>query len=199
MKKIIILISNTGTGTNLSAIIEAIKKGTINAEIVSVISDTIDAKGLIHAKKNSLPIEVVSKKEELLKTLKKYNPDYICMCGWKQFITEDVIDYYTNNILNLHPGAIPDSLNGNALNPDGTNAEWNKGKLTNVAIQNVLNQKNTYASSSIHFLSPEFDFGTVLDRCFEKTYADDTIDSLYSRLKVKENKMYVGVLQKLCK
>lgn len=198
MKKLIILISDTGTGTNLSAIIEAIKEGLISAEIVCVISDTTEAKGLTHAKNSNIKIEIVTKKEELLETLKKYNPDYVCLCGWKQFIMEDVVDYYTNKILNLHPGAIPDCLDGNVLNPDGTNAEWNKGKLTNVAIQNVLTRKNTYAASSIHFLSLEFDFGTVLDRCFEKTQANDTIDSLYSRLKMKENKMYIEVLQKLC-
>lgn len=199
MKKLAVLISNTGTGTNLQAIIDATENKGLSAKIVVVISDTVDSKGLERARKHNLNIQIVTKKEDLLNALKMYNPDYICLCGWKQFITDEVIDYYPNKILNLHPGAVPDNMNGNVQNPDGTNAEWNKGKLTSAAIQNVLTQKNTYASSSIHFLSHEFDFGPVLERCFEKAEANDTIDSLYSRLKIKENKMYVDVLKKLCK
>jgi phosphoribosylglycinamide formyltransferase-1 len=83
-------------------------------------------------------------------------------------------------------------------NPDGTNALWNKGKLTNIAIKEFLDRHATYAGSSIHFLTEEFDFGPVLGRVFEKVEKDDTIDSLYSRLKKKENRLYVEVLQKLC-
>jgi phosphoribosylglycinamide formyltransferase-1 len=47
-------------------------------------------------------------------------------------------------------------------------------------------------------VSNEFDFGKVLDRCFEKINKDENQESLYKRLKVKENKMYVNVLEKLC-
>jgi len=49
------------------------------------------------------------------------------------------------------------------------------------------------------FLSDEFDFGKVLGRCFEKIRKGDTIDSLYERLKKKENALYIKVLKELCK
>lgn len=198
MKKLAILVSNTGTGTNLQAIIDGIQNKQIDAQIITVISDTEDALVLDRAKKNNLKIEIVPKKEQLLNVLKKYNPDYICLCGWKQFIKDQVIDAYPDQILNLHPGIIPDQIEGQVLNPDGTISEWNKGKLTDAAIKNVLDTKNTYAGSSIHFLTHEFDFGTVLGRCFEKVESGDTINSLYGRLKIKENKLYQDVLQKLC-
>ena len=84
-------------------------------------------------------------------------------------------------------------------NPDGTKGLWNKGKMTNKALQNFLDSKATYAGSSVHFLSHEFDFGLVLGRCFEKIQPGDTVNTLYNRLKEKENKVYVEVLAKLCK
>lgn len=198
MQKLAVLISNTGTGTNLQAIIDGIKEKKIHAEICIVISDTPAALGLNRAKENNLLVEIVSKKEQLLDVLHKYNPDYICLCGWKQFITDQVIDAFPNKILNLHPGLIPDHISGTVLNPDGTEGLWNKGKLTNAAIQNVIDSKNTYAGSSIHFLTHEFDFGPVLGRCFEKVHSNDTIESLYARLKIQENKLYQEVLIKLC-
>lgn len=199
MKKLAVLISNTGTGTNLQAIIDGITDKKIHAKIVVVISDTENALGLQRAKKNNLNIEIIPKKDLLLDALKKYKPDFICLCGWKQFITDSVIDSFQNKILNLHPGLIPDALNAHVKNPDGTQGLWNKGKLTDAAIKNVIDDKNSYAGSSIHFLTHEFDFGPVLGRCFEKVNSDDTIDSLYKRLKIKENLLYIEVLEKLCK
>ena len=195
--KLVVLISNAGSGTNLKAIADAVEQGKIQAEITAVISDKADAPGLEHAKKHNLPIEICEKKEDLLPLLQKLSPDYICLAGWKQFILDQVILAFPNKILNLHPGLIPDMANGVIKNPDGTAALWNKSMLTTKAIQNFLDQKATYAGSSIHFLTLEFDFGPVLGMCFEKIEANDTVDSLYERLKKKENELYVEVLEKL--
>lgn len=195
-KKIAILISNAGTGTNLQGIIDAIENNQLDAQIVGVVSDKPDAMGLDRAKKHKLPVFINDKKEALFPLLQKLNPDYICLTGWKQFITKDVMD--TFKILNLHPGLIPDSLNGVVKNPDGTDGLWNKGKFTEKALQNFFDKKATYAGSSIHFLTDEFDFGPVLGKTFEKIEADDTVESLYMRLKKKENQLYVDVLKNLC-
>jgi len=201
--KLAILISNAGTGTNLQAIIDAIEQGELNASICAVVSDKIESLGLERAKKHNLKIEICPKKEELKSLLDKLNPDYICLAGWKQIILDEVIIAYPNRILNLHPGLIPDTIdadNDNSVkNPDGTNALWNKGMLTDKAIQNFLDQKNTYAGSSIHFLTLNFDFGPVLGRVFEEIKSEDDVSSLYERLKKKENKLYVEVLKDLAK
>jgi phosphoribosylglycinamide formyltransferase-1 len=201
--KLAILISNTGTGTNLKAIIDGINKDIIKAEISAVISDKADALGLKYAKENNLKIEICPNKEDLLPLLQKLNPNkdsmYVCLAGWKQIILDEVILAYPNKILNLHPGLIPDTTTGEPCvkNPDGTVGLWNKGMLTTKAIQNFLDQKSTFAGSSIHFLTLSFDFGPVLGRTFEKIKSKDNVQSLYARLKKKENQLYVEVLEKL--
>jgi len=83
-------------------------------------------------------------------------------------------------------------------NPDGTDALWNKGMLTTKAIGNFLQNKITYIGSSIHFLTLNFDYGPVLGRTFEKVEPSDTVESVYGKLKNKENQLYVEVLEKLC-
>jgi len=195
--KIIILISNTGTGTNTKAIISGVKKGRINALVVAVISDKIDALGLKYARNNNTKIEICEKKENLLQLLNKLNPDYIALAGWKQIILDEVINAFPDKILNLHPGLIPNTINGEIKNPDNTQALWNKGMLAEKAIGNFLDKKSTYAGSSIHYLTLEFDFGPVLGRVFEKIEENDNIKSLYTKLKKKENELYVEVLEKL--
>lgn len=198
-KKIAVLISNAGTGTNLQAIIDSIESGKINGEIAVVISDKQEAFGLQRAKKHKIKTAINSDKKNLRSFLKKYNIDYVCLAGWKQIITNEVLEYYKNRILNTHPGLIPDSIDGVVKNPDGTDALWNKGKFTDKAMQNFLETGATYAGCTNHLLSAEFDFGPVLGRCFEKIELDDNVDSLYTRLKIKENQLYVDVLTKLCK
>lgn len=194
---IAVLISNAGAGTNLQAIIDAAEQKKIKAEIVAVISDKTDAPGLERARKHNLKIEICPKKEDLLALLRKLHPDYICLAGWKQIILDEVILAFPDKILNLHPGLIPDAPDGVVNNPDGTAGLWNKGMLSSKAIANFLNNRATFAGSSIHFLTLEFDFGPVLGRTFEKIQAGDTVESLYTRLKQKENQLYVEVLQKL--
>ncbi|MCX6752171.1 MAG: phosphoribosylamine--glycine ligase [Candidatus Nomurabacteria bacterium] len=195
--KLAVLISNAGTGTNLQAIIDGIEKDKIKMEICAVVSDVSDAAGLDRARKHNLKIEICPTKEALLPLLQRLNPDFVALAGWKQIILDEVILAFPNKILNLHPGLIPDSIDGIVKNPDGTEALWNKGKLTNKAIQNFLDKKATFAGSSIHFLTLNFDFGPVLGRTFEKIQAGDTVDSLYARLKNKENELYEEVLEKL--
>ncbi|MFH1201233.1 MAG: formyltransferase family protein [bacterium] len=175
--KLIILIYEGGAQTNLKAIGDAIEKGKINAEISAVISD----------------------KEDAMPIIERISPDYICLSGWKKIIPNEIIKKYENKILNLHPGLIPDVVDTKVLNPDNTEALWNKEMYGNKAIANFLDKKATFAGSSIHFLTSSFDFGPVLGRTFEKIEAGDTILSLYERLKKKENELYVKVLEKLCK
>lgn len=199
MKRLAVLISNTGTGTNLQAIIDGVESKKIKGKVVAVISDTKEALGLKRAKRHKLPIVLCPKKENLLPILKKYKVDYVCLAGWKQIIQDGVIDAFPNRILNTHPGLIPDTMDDVVKNPDRTDALWNKGMLTDKAIQNFLDSKSTYAGCTNHFLTHEFDFGPVLGRCFEKIRKNDTVESLYAQLKVKENQLYVDVLAKLCK
>ncbi|MDQ5971276.1 MAG: phosphoribosylglycinamide formyltransferase 1 [Patescibacteria group bacterium] len=195
--QIVVLISNTGTGSNLKAIIDGVERDSINASICAVISDRDDAMGLEHAKAHNIPIEICPIKEDLLALLQKLNPDFICLAGWKKIILDEVITAYPNKILNLHPGLIPDTVEGTVQNPDGTLALWNKGMLADKAVANFLNNKSTFAGSSVHFLTLDFDFGPVLGRTFEKVENNDTVESLYARLKKKENELYVEVLGKI--
>ncbi|MEK7523346.1 MAG: formyltransferase family protein [Patescibacteria group bacterium] len=198
MTKLAVLISDAGTGTNLQAIIDAIKNKKLKAKIVLVVSSLENAYGLQRAKKNNILTKVVDKKDDLEKILKNHQVDLVVLAGWKLIISQSLINTFKNKVLNLHPGLIPDMMDGVVHNPDDSLGLWNRGKLTNIAIQNFLDKKATYAGSTVHFLSDEFDFGKILNRCFEKILPNDTVESLYKRLKKKENQIYVESLIKLC-
>src|SRR3989344_7831291 len=198
MKKLAVLISTVGTGSNLQAIIDAIEADKLNAEIAIAISDSKEAFGIKRAQKHSLKIAICPKKENLFVILEAIQPDYIVLAGWKQIVSDEVIAKFQNRILNLHPGLVPQTIEGSVKNPDGTLALWNRGLLAEKAIQNFLEKKATYAGSTVHFLSDEFDFGKVIKRGFVKVKKGDTVQTLYARLKAAEHKIYIESFQKLC-
>ena len=198
MKKLAVLISTVGTGSNLQAIIDAIEADKLNAKIVLVISDSKEAFGVRRAEKHGLKVAICPKKENLLPILEAIKPDYVVLAGWKQIVSDEVIAKFQNRILNLHPGLVPQTIKGSVKNPDGTPALWNRGLLAEKAIKNFLEKRATYAGSTVHFLSDEFDFGPVLARGFVKIKKGEIVKTLYARLKKVENRIYVESLQKLC-
>jgi len=199
MKKLAILISDGGAGSNLQAIIDAIENKILKAEIAVVVSNTPDALGLQRARKHKIPTLIVSKKDNLRELLSsKYGVDYIVLAGWKKIVPDDMIDRFENRILNLHPGLIPEAFDGVVKCPDGSEGEWNRGKFTEKAVQHFLNKNDSYAGSTVHFLSHEFDFGPILKRCFVKIEKGDTVEHLYGRLKNEEHRIYIESLITLC-
>ncbi len=113
MLKITVLVS--GGGTNLQAVIDAIKDGRIdNAAIELVISSRSDAYALERAKSAGIKTAVISKKtcgeafeESLLKALKEAETDLIVLAGYMTVLPSGIIDAYENRIINIHPSLIP--------------------------------------------------------------------------------------------
>ena len=93
MKKIAVLISNAGSGTNLQAIIDAIEQKKINASLEIVVSDASDAYGLERAKKHNIKTYIFDSKKDKLEDLltKAYPVDFIVLTGWKKIITSETI------------------------------------------------------------------------------------------------------------
>lgn len=211
MKKIAVLISDKGTGTNLQAIIDAIEKGEINGKVVVVVSNTSKAFGLERAKKHKIPTEVfrwtpykkanksrAEYSKDLAKLIKEqYDSDLIVLAGWILILTKEFFEILPN-VLNIHPGLIPNQPGSKVYFPDGSVAPTNKEMHTDDAIKAFLDEKYKFAGSTIHFVTPDVDWGPVVSRDFEKIQKSDTVDSLYSRLKKKEHAMLVRSISLFC-
>ncbi len=115
MLRVVALVS--GGGTNLQAIIDKIKDGTVkNAEVVGVISNNYNVFSLERAEKAGIPNAVVSPKDfssrdefnkALLAKVDSFSPDLIVLAGFLVVIPPAMIDKYENRIINIHPSLIP--------------------------------------------------------------------------------------------
>ena len=115
MLNVVVLVS--GGGTNLQAIIDAVKNGTItNVKLSAVISNKPDAYALKRAEQNGIPGVCVSRKaygtraefeDALLAAVDRFNPDLIVLAGFLVILPEKMIEKYSHRIINIHPSLIP--------------------------------------------------------------------------------------------
>ena len=113
--RIVVMVS--GGGTNLQAIIDRVKDGSItNTVIAGVISNNRNAYALKRAEKNGIPSKCISPKdyetreifnEKLLEAVNGYEPDLVVLAGFLVVIPPEMIAQYRNRMINIHPSLIP--------------------------------------------------------------------------------------------
>ena len=210
MRRIAVLISNKGSGSNLQALIDG-QADAYNGQIVCVVSDKADGYGLTRAREADLPVEILDYtdyqrqgkprahyEEDLARTLQRYSPDLVVLAGWTLDLSDTFLRYFEWRVLNLHPGLLPDQGRHKFKLPDGSFADPCIGLSGANAIQAVLAAKQTYAGSSVHVVTPEVHEGPVLARAVVKVEPNDTIMSLYERIKGEEHQALLRVLRELC-
>lgn len=115
MLKIVVCVS--GGGTNLQAIIDGVRAGTIeNTEITGVISNNAGAYALARAENAGIPAFCISPKtfadredfnRAFLKCLEELKPDLIVLAGFLVILPPQMINLYRDRIINIHPSLIP--------------------------------------------------------------------------------------------
>lgn len=112
-----VVVCVSGGGTNLQAIIDGVKNGTIqNTKIAGVISNNASAYALKRAENAGIPALCISPgafadREEFndafLSEVEKLNPDLIVLAGFLVIIPQKMIEKYRDRIINIHPSLIP--------------------------------------------------------------------------------------------
>jgi formyltetrahydrofolate-dependent phosphoribosylglycinamide formyltransferase len=120
--RLAVLIS--GNGSNLQAIMDAIRQRILQAEIVVVVSNRKEAYGLQRAAKAGIPTlyhplkpfrEAGKDRTEydaaLAALLASYKPDWIVLAGWMHILSDAFLQRFPYRVINLHP-ALPGQFPG---------------------------------------------------------------------------------------
>lgn len=115
MLRVGVLVS--GGGTNLQAILDALRAGKItNAEIAVVISNNKNAYALERARNHGIEAVCISPKEfesreafneAFLEKVNSYHLDLIVLAGFLVTIPQAMVRQYPDKIINIHPSLIP--------------------------------------------------------------------------------------------
>jgi phosphoribosylglycinamide formyltransferase-1 len=176
MKKIVILVS--GGGTNLQAIIDAIRDGKIrNAEIACVISSKDGVFALERAKSAGINTAVLPRRDyknneeysaALAKMLLEINPDLIVYAGFMTILTEAVCTPFSGKMINVHPALIP-SFSGEGF----------YGLRVHAA---ALERGVKVTGATVHFVTAECDGGPIIMQKAVNVLDGDTPETLQKRV-----------------
>lgn len=171
----------SGNGTNLQALIDAEKKGALDAgKIVLVVSNNPKAVALKRAHKAGITAFVLTEQgfasrkaydRKIITRLKEQNVELIVLAGFMRILSGYFIEEYKGRILNIHPALLP-SFKGR----DGIKDAFEYGvKKTGV---------------TVHFVEKEPDTGPIiLQESVDITEAD-TLESLEKKIHAAEHKLY---------
>lgn len=176
MLRVGVLVS--GGGTNLQAIIDAVKSGDItNASIEVVISNKKDAYALTRAKENGIAAESVCIKDfesrekfndALIEKIDSYNLDLIVLAGFLVVLPPELIAKYRNRIINIHPSLIP-SFCGNGFY--GLHVH-----------EKALERGVKVTGATVHFVDEGTDTGPIIMQKAVEVKPDDTPEVLQRRI-----------------
>ena len=178
-----VLIS--GGGSNLQAIIDAIEKGALDANIKLVVSSKRDAFGLTRAGAAGIPTLALSKDdyddpvaadERIASALLEAQVDYVVMAGYMRKVLSPLLETFPNRVINLHPALLPSFPGAHGI----ADAFAYGVKFTGV---------------TIHFANEDYDRGAIIAQEAVVITEADTLESLEERIHAVEHELYPRVLQ----
>ena len=174
--RIAVLVS--GGGTNLQALIDAEKSGTLEGGKISlVLASKPGVYALQRASDNGIPSKVLPRKafetiadysKALVDTLREENIDLVVLAGFLTIIDEQVYEAYPNRIINVHPALIP-SFCG-------------KGYYGLKVHEAALEKGVKISGATVHIVTPECDAGPIILQKAVEVKPDDTPEALQQRI-----------------
>ena len=175
-----IAILCSGSGTNLQAIIDAVKAGMIPAKISLVVSDNKGAFALERAKKAGIETLVLNPKDfkvredfdrEVIKDLKKRDVGLVVLAGFMRILSGYFIDVYRDKIMNIHPALLPAFKGASGIK----DALSHGAKMTGV---------------TVHFVEEKLDDGPIILQKSVEIKDGDTEEALLERVHKVEHEIY---------
>lgn len=184
--RIAVLISGTGTG--LQNLIDRIADGRLRGvEIAVVISSRSNVEGVARAEKADLPVDVIRVKDfpdpdtfsnHLTLTLDVYDVDLVVQAGWLCYWV--VPGRWHGKVINIHPSLLP-KFGG-------------RGFYGHAVHEAVLAAHESESGCTVHWVNNEYDAGEIITQARCPVSADDTPDTLASRVCKLEHELLPKVI-----
>ncbi|RDE22743.1 phosphoribosylglycinamide formyltransferase [Motiliproteus coralliicola] len=184
--QILVLIS--GGGTNLQAIIDAVKAEQIDAEICAVVSNRPDVKGLQRAKDAGIEAVTLDHTDytsreafdaELIHLIDGFQPDLVVLAGFMRILTADFTRRYEGKMLNIHPSLLPKY----------------RGLKTHLRAIQAGDKEH---GVTVHFVTEELDGGPLVIQAIVPVLDDDNPISLAERVQQQEHIIYPLAVKWFC-
>ncbi|PYS98143.1 MAG: phosphoribosylglycinamide formyltransferase [Acidobacteria bacterium] len=183
--KIGILIS--GRGSNMVALVDAVKRGEVpDSEVAVVISDKPTAAGLEKARKCDVETLVIERRgrsreehdAEMIAELRKRDVELVCLAGYMRLLSKDFIHAFPDKIINIHPSLLPAF--------PGLNVQ-----------QQAIDAGVKTSGCTVHFVNEDLDAGPIILQREVEVKDNDTAETLADRILEQEHGAYVEAVRRI--
>ncbi|MFY9556267.1 MAG: phosphoribosylglycinamide formyltransferase [Blastocatellia bacterium] len=175
--RIAILIS--GRGSNMVALLDAIREGRLDAEPAVVISNVDSAAGLVKARERGVDTLVISHRgrnreehdNEIVAELKHRDVALVCLAGYMRLLGPTFLRSFENRILNIHPSLLPAF--------PGIDAQ-----------RQALEHGVKITGCTVHIVDEDLDHGPIVMQRAVEVLDGDTVETLSARILEEEHRIY---------
>ncbi len=180
-----VLIS--GRGSNLQALINSAKGGSLGGPIRVVISNRAGAPGLDHARAAGIEVltmphvgaaDRASYDRELVLALKARGVTLVCLAGFMRLLGPDFCAAFPYAVLNIHPSLLPSF--------PGVDAQ-----------AQALRHGVKVSGATVHFVTPELDAGPIVAQEVVPVAEADTTETLSARILAVEHRLYPAAVRRV--
>lgn len=185
MKKLRLGVLASGGGTNLQSIIDRCEDGSLDAEIVLVLSNNPEAGALQRAKRHRLTSLCIdhrqfSSREDfdgaLIKALQERGVELVVLAGFMRLISPVFLAAYPQRIINIHPALLP--------------------AFPGLHVQRkALEYGARFSGCTVHFVDDGVDTGPIIIQAVVPVLEDDTEETLAARILAQEHRIYPRAIQ----
>ena len=177
-----ILIS--GRGSNMVALVEAMRDGAVPADPAVVISNVSHAPGLATAAGWGIATAVVdhtaikpreAHERAVIEILSRHRVDVVCLAGYMRRLSPLLVGAFSGRILNVHPALLPAF--------PGLDAQ-----------KSALDYGVKLAGCTVHLVDDEVDHGPIVLQATVPVFDDDTVSTLSARILEQEHAIYPKAL-----
>lgn len=175
-----IAVFASGRGTNFSAVIKAVKKGKIKADLSLLVCDNPQAGAISRAKRAGVKVVLLKQEDfsgkedfeaKIIGHLEENKIDLIVLAGFMRILSPDFVNKYKNRILNIHPALLPAF----------------KGAQ---GIKDAFDYGVKVSGVTVHFVDVKMDHGPIILQKSVKIEEDDTLESLEAKIHKIEHRLY---------
>ncbi len=176
--KLGVLVS--GRGTNLQAIMDAIERGEVPAEIAVVVSNRADAYALERARRRGVPTVVIERGRfgsrvahqlALAEELRRRGVELVVLAGFDRVLVPEFLAAFPLRVLNVHPSLLPAFGGGLHAQAD------------------ALAYGVKVAGCTVHFVTNDVDAGPIVAQAAVPVLEDDTVETLSARILAEEHRI----------
>lgn len=175
----------SGGGTNLQAIIDRCREGSIRAEIALVLTNKPGAGAIERAQKAGIPTACIDHREfaqrqdfdeAMVGALREAGVELVVLAGFMRIITQVFLDAFPERIINIHPALLPAF--------PGLHVQ-----------QQALDYGARFSGCTVHFVDSGVDTGPIIIQAIVPVLPDDTADTLAARILEQEHQIYPRAIQ----